>query len=362
MISGGGTGGHIFPALAIAEAMKQRDPQLKIYFVGTRYGLETELVPKAGYPLLFLPIRGFLGRGLKNQLGLLWRLPLSLLMSVMMLLRYRPKLVLGVGGYASGPLLFVAALMRIPTMIQEANAFPGVTNRLTSRVARLALCGFEQAAGQLRCPVIVTGNPVRRDFSAPQPWQPQRKLVLILGGSQGARALNQHLPTILAEHLGDLELEFIHQCGKNYLASVTAAYDGSPLKVEVTPFIQNVSEVMNRALLVICRAGASTIAELELSRVPAVLIPFPGATHDHQTYNARSLASSGAARLVKESDLDQLGGILRQLLTDRELLSKMAGAAQGQPFDAAARCAEIAAGLIQGTEVGALVHQFGKHV
>ncbi len=362
IISGGGTGGHIFPALAIADAMVRRDASVKVTFVGTRYGLESQLVPKAGYPLRYLPIRGFLGRGLRNQLALLWRLPLSLALSVWLVLRLRPKLVLGVGGYASGPLLFVAALLRIPTLIQEQNAYPGVTNRLTSRVAKLALCGFAEAGQYLRCPTLVSGNPVRGSFRAATPWSPERKLVLVLGGSQGAKALNQRLPAILIEVLRERGLELIHQCGRNYQAQVESAYADAPIPVTVTPFIERVDEVMNRALLIICRAGASTIAELEQTRVPAVLIPFPNAAHDHQTYNARSLASRGMARLVPESELEDLGEVLRELLTDRDLLGKMATAAPPSQDDAAARCAEIAAALIGGTEVRQLVHQFGKYV
>lgn len=362
IISGGGTGGHIFPALAIADAMTRRDANVRVHFVGTRYGMETDLVPKAGYPLYYLPIRGFLGRGVRNQLALLWRLPLSLLLSVWLLLRLRPKLVLGVGGYASGPLLFVAALFRIPTLIQEQNAFPGVTNRMTSRVAKLALCGFAEAGKYLRCPVIATGNPVRGSFRETLPWTAERKLVLVLGGSQGAKALNQRLPAILLEVLRDRGLELVHQCGRNYREQVEAAYAGASMPVTVTPFIERMDEVMNRALLIICRAGASTIAELEQTRVPAILVPFPNAAHDHQTFNARSLEARGLARLVPEAELDRLTELLRELLTDRDLLVKMATAAPPAKDDAAARCAEIAAALISGKEVSELVHQFGKHV
>jgi len=362
IIAGGGTGGHIFPAIAIAEALKADFPEAIIHFVGTRYGMETELVPRAGYPLLTLPIRGFLGKGISEKLALLWRLPASLLISLCLIARYRPKVVIGVGGYASGPLLLVAALLRIPTLIQEQNAFPGITNRLASRVARVALCGFAEAAKWLKCPVIVTGNPVRNSLGAALPWSPERKQILILGGSQGARSLNRILPQLLRETLGEDAPKVVHQCGSRYSEEVKASYEGAAFEVEVTPFIDNIGDAMNRSLMLICRAGAGTIAELAQMRVPAILVPFPQAAHDHQTYNARSLAKSGAVRLLPESQFEQLADEMRELLDQRELLGKMASAYPPLVGNAAVRCAKIAAGLILGKEVGDLDKEFGTHV
>lgn len=362
MIAGGGTGGHIFPAIAIAEAFKAKHPNTNIHFVGTRYGMETDLIPKAGYPLLTLPIRGFLGKGLKDKLALLWRLPASLFLSLVLLLRHRPKIVIGVGGYASGPLLFMAALMRIPTMIQEQNAFPGITNRLGSRFSRVALCGFQEAGRWLKCPVIVTGNPVRNSFGNSPDWHADRKQILILGGSQGARALNRTLPKLLREELTQDSPKIIHQCGRRYVKEVEEAYQGAPFDVEVTPFIDDIEKVMNASLFLICRAGASTIAELKQTGVPAVLVPFPNAAHDHQTFNARSLENTGAAMMIHEADLEHSGHQIRQMLQDPEILGKMASAYAAEPEDAASQCAAIAQELIEGREVTDLVKQFGTHV
>ena len=356
MISGGGTGGHIFPAIAIAEALRSQHPHVQIQFVGTKYGMETELVPKAGYPLLTLPIRGFLGKGLTSKLALLWRIPASLLLSVVLLLKYRPKIVIGVGGYASGPLLFMAALFRIPTLIQEQNAFPGVTNRLTSRVVDLALCGFAEAARHLKCPVIQTGNPVRGIFGRSEPWSNTRRTLLILGGSQGARALNRLLPQLLGQVMANHpELKIVHQCGARYVDEVKAAYANIPVTVEVTPFIQDMEAAMNQALVMICRSGASTIAELLQTRVPAVLVPFPAATHDHQTHNAKSLVNAGAALLIPEAELEQSIPILSKLLADHQNLATMAAAYPVIRANSAQTCANIATDLMNGKEVDQLV-------
>ncbi|MDJ0841425.1 MAG: undecaprenyldiphospho-muramoylpentapeptide beta-N-acetylglucosaminyltransferase [Acidobacteriota bacterium] len=362
MIAGGGTGGHIFPAAAIAEALKERRPDANILFVGTRYGMEKDLIPKLGYPLLTLPVRGLVGKGLKGKLASIWRLPLSLVLSLIMLLRYRPKVVIGVGGYASAPLLFMAGLLRFPTMIQEQNAWPGLTNRLCSRMARLACCGFAEAAQHLHCPSVHTGNPVRGQLREGPAWTGDRKTLLVLGGSQGARSLNTHLPTIFKENLtAEDRLEVVHQCGRNHAEAVEAAYGDAAFPVTVTPFIDDMSNALDKALLVICRAGASTIGELKLKHVPAMLVPFPAAAGDHQTFNARSLSDEGAAVLVPEPELPQAGPILRGLLDDREKLVRMAVAAKPPQRESAGLCADIALALQQKTEVSQLVQKY-SHV
>ena len=363
MIAGGGTGGHIFPALAIGQAIQTQNTNASIYFVGTRYGLEKDLVPKQGYPLLTLPIRGFLGKGLKGKLDLLWRLPASLLGSLWLLMRHRPKIVIGVGGYASAPLLWVAAFLRIPTMIQEQNAIPGMVNRLSARVVRIACCGFGEAAQHLRCPAITTGNPVRKDFATTARWNPQRKTILILGGSQGARALNEKMPQLLQQELdGSKGLKIVHQCGRNDVDKVKKAYDGAPFQVEVTPFIDNMSEFMEDVLFSVCRAGASTIAELKYLGIPAILVPFPKAAHDHQTHNARSLAEAGAAQLVPETELDDAGSILAAMINQPETLKTMAAAMPQQTYESAQRCAEIALALRDRKKVSEIITYYESHV
>ncbi len=356
MISGGGTGGHIFPALAIGEALKERIPGTEVRFVGTRYGMETRLVPARGFQLLTLPMRGFLGKSHAQKLALLWRIPFSLLGSLYYLLRFRTKVVIGVGGYASAPLLWVAWLLRIPTMIQEQNAFPGMVNRKSARIVKQACLGFGEAGKHLACASVVTGNPVRADFQNPEPWSPDRNVVLILGGSQGAKSLNEILPNILHERLtSDHGLRVIHQCGKQHVAAVQDAWRDAQVEVEVTPFIEDMSAVFQSARLVICRAGASTIAELKMVGVPAVLIPFPQAAHDHQTFNAQSLAESGAALLIRENDLAQSADQIMELVESREKLGTMAQAYPPPQTDSAGLCADIALALERGEEVGKLV-------
>jgi len=358
MIAGGGTGGHIFPAIAIAEAIRARRGDARILFVGTRYGMEKTLIPKAGYRLLTLPIRGLVGKGLGGKLALLWRLPTSLLLSLWMLVRYRPGVVIGVGGYASAPLMLVAGLLRFPTMIQEQNAFPGLTNRIGARFARLACLGFPEAGRHLRCPSLVTGNPVRATMSAGPAWSPDRHTILIVGGSQGALALNREVPGLLKRVLTEGSgIRVVHQCGRDKEQAVRAAYEGAAFAVEVTGFIEDMSAAWDEALLVICRAGASTIGELRQKRVPAVLVPFPAAAGDHQTHNARSLADRGAAVLIAEADLPESAPVLASLLADRDTLAAMVDAMGRPETDSAGRCAEIALALERGTEVSRLVEE-----
>ncbi len=363
MIAGGGTGGHIFPAVAIGEAIRGQAEDARVYFVGTRYGLEKDLIPRLGYPLLTLPIRGFLGKSLWRKLALLWRLPLSLAQSLYLLLRYRPGAVVGVGGYASAPLLWTASLLGTPTMIQEQNAFPGLVNRISSRFAKLACLGFEEAAAQLRCPCIVTGNPVRPGFADSPRWSPERSAVLILGGSQGATALNALLPAMLKHALSaDSGLRVIHQCGRDRQATVAASYHGASVPVDVVPFIEDVSAAMAQARLIICRAGASTIAELKLAGVPAALVPYPHAAHDHQTHNAQSLADLGAAKVFPEAELGRRQQDLTDLIHDRDQLAAMASAYPGAPPDSAALCARITLALQQRTEVSEIVKTHQTHL
>lgn len=363
LIAGGGTGGHIFPAIAIGEALMAQKPGSKILFVGTKYGMEKTLIPKMGYPLLTLPIRGLLGKGLLGKLAMLWRMPASFLLSLYYLIRYRPKAVIGVGGYASGPMLFTAALIRKPTVIQEQNAFPGLTNRLCSKVARLACLGFAEAGPLLSCPWWTTGNPVRPAFKERTPWSPARTTILILGGSQGARALNQHVPELLAPMLeGGSQLRVVHQAGKNKTQDVQQLYGALKDKVEIVEFIDDVAALMDQVRLVICRAGASTISELTHLKIPAVLVPFPGATHDHQTHNAKTLAQTGAGWLVAERELPAIGNRLRELCNDTNALQAMVEAYPPATQDSAALCAQAVLGLEEGKAVKPLIEELKAHV
>ena len=362
-IAGGGTGGHIFPAVAIGKALLAEVPDARLFFVGTKYGLEKTLIPKLGYPLLTLPIRGLLGKGLVKKLALLWRLPASLVLSLFYLLRYRPKVVIGVGGYASGPLFWTAAVLRRPTLIQEQNAHPGLTNRLCSKVARLACLGFAEAAPKLSCPSVVTGNPVRPEFTNRPAWAPDRDTVLILGGSQGARGLNVELPRILGPGFeGKDGWQLVHQAGKNHVESVRAAYGGDRPRVQVVDFIDDVASLMDRVRLVICRSGASTISELKHLRIPCILVPFPGAAEDHQTHNARSISQTGAALLVPEAALPQAGPEILALIGDDAALQSMANAFPPGFAGSAAACARAVLALGKGTPTQRIIEELEAYV
>ena len=362
MIAGGGTGGHIFPAVAIAESLRERVPDARITFVGARYDMEKDLIPRLGYPLLFLPVRGFVGKSLLKKADLLWRLPASLILSAFYLIRDRPKVVIGVGGYASAPLLAVAWLSRIPTMVQEQNAFPGLVNRLFSRSATIAAVGFAEAVDRLHCPAIVTGNPIRKGFAKIKPWSPDRNAILVTGGSQGAQALNRILPGLFKATLANRGLRVVHQCGARHVAAVEHAYRGANFKVEVTPFIDNMGEMMEHVLFAVCRAGASTIAELRRVGVPAVLVPFPGAAHDHQTFNAKSLADSGAAVLVPERELAAAAPVFQALIDDKTKLVQMAESMPSRTAEAAAVCAEIVLALQNKRKGADIVREFETHL
>ncbi|MCB1050145.1 MAG: undecaprenyldiphospho-muramoylpentapeptide beta-N-acetylglucosaminyltransferase [Acidobacteria bacterium] len=361
IIAGGGTGGHIFPALALGEAVRRKDPNARVLFAGTRYGLEVQIMAERGETLLTLPMRGLLGKSIWQKAALLWRLPASLAKAFVLLLKYRPKAVLGVGGYASIPLALAASFLRIPVVLQEQNAVAGLANRLVSRFARLACLGFPEAAMQLRCPALVTGNPIRRQFYELPNWSTERRQILILGGSQGARSLNQHLPALLAQVKEIEKYTIVHQAGAQHVSSVEQAYQTVSLSAQVVPFIQDMGAAFAKSLLILGRAGASTVSEICAARIPAVLIPFPQATHDHQTANARSLAHFGAAQLVKERELDGLVACLNEVLMP-DTLRAMHNAFPDQAQPASDWCVDLTNSLVAGRSVSQLLKENPVHV
>lgn len=363
IIAGGGTGGHIFPGLAIAESLQRQLPAVEIHFVGTRYGMETRLIPPKGFPLHALPMRGLLGKSTSQRLALIWRLPASLVGAFWLLLRLRPRVVIGVGGYAALPIMTAAGLLRIPSMIQEQNAFPGLTNRMTSRMAGLACLGFPEASCFLKCPSLVTGNPIRRDFHSVSPWSPQRNTWLVLGGSQGARALDTILPKLLIPAIASVPgLRLVHQCRRDHVAQVQENYKQAPFPVEVTPFIHDLPARFEKVRCVVARAGASTVSELQAARMPAVLIPFPAATHDHQTHNARSLARSGGAVVISENELPQAGHTFAELIHHPASLETMARACSPPSRISADLCAEVAIQLASRRSIQTIIEEHPSHV
>jgi UDP-N-acetylglucosamine--N-acetylmuramyl-(pentapeptide) pyrophosphoryl-undecaprenol N-acetylglucosamine transferase len=330
LIMAGGTGGHIYPALAVADQLKENG--FKLFWLGTNKGLETSLVPEHGYPLLKINVAGLRGKGLIRLLIAPGMLLLALFQALMIMNKIRPVVVLGMGGFASGPGGVAAWLMRVPLLIHEQNAIAGLTNRLLAPFAVSIMAAFPGAFKESD-KMTVTGNPVRPEIvNLPEPEKRyagrERDVIkiLVLGGSLGAKALNEVVPETLLVLSEDYQIEVKHQCGDRHYSATSAAYKESQIRAEVTPFMNDMATAYGWADIVICRAGALTIAELAACGVAAILIPFPYAVDDHQTANANYLASEGAAILMQETQLsiEKLKQVLVQLVQAPEQIIQMA--------------------------------------
>ncbi len=333
LIAAGGTGGHVYPALEIAKHLRARG--INVEWLGTHKGLEAKLVPGEGFRLHALSVGGLRGKGMFRWLLAPLMLIKALGSSVRVVRRVRARLVLGMGGYAAGPGGVAAWLMRVPLFIHEQNAVPGLTNRLLSRLATRVMeafpGSFDPSVGALHA-----GNPVRAEIGALP--EPETRLanragpirVLVLGGSQGARAINRVLPDALAALPSSGLVEIRHQAGSLHLDDTRALYAKAGVDVEPVAFIDDMAAAYAWADLVICRAGAMTVCELAAAGVAAVLVPFPFAVDDHQTRNARFLSEAGAAVLVRESDLtpELLCELLLEFASARERLLTMASSAR----------------------------------
>jgi UDP-N-acetylglucosamine--N-acetylmuramyl-(pentapeptide) pyrophosphoryl-undecaprenol N-acetylglucosamine transferase len=359
-LAGGGTGGHLFPALSVAEEFGRRHPAASIVFFGARRGLEQRLVPQSGYTLVSLSLSGLKGasRGarLRGTAAAGW----AVLRCVAWMLARRPHLVIGVGGYASGPAVLAALVLRVPTMVLEQNHYPGATNRwLAGRVDAVCLPS-EEARRHVRGRTYVTGNPVRPAFHAigEPPGRPELSL-LVFGGSRGARSINRATVGAL-ERLGHMEppVRLVHQTGAEDLEAMRAAHrEHAPKRAEVLGFIEDMPRRLSEADLVVCRAGASTLAELCAAGRPSILVPYPHAADDHQRLNAEALERAGAAIVVADSELDgeRLAREVLRLAGDPQRRRAMGRAARGMARpDAARRIVDIAEGLIGGDPVEAV--------
>jgi UDP-N-acetylglucosamine--N-acetylmuramyl-(pentapeptide) pyrophosphoryl-undecaprenol N-acetylglucosamine transferase len=347
-VMAGGTGGHVFPALAVAEQLRAEG--LDVFWIGTRRGMEARLVPEHGFAMEWIGIEGLRGRGAATLAIAPFRLAKALWQAGQILRRKRPRVVLGMGGFASGPGGVMAWLLGLPLVIHEQNRVPGMTNQWLARVATRVFEAFPGSFDQGR-QAIACGNPVRAQIAAvPEPDErlakrldgPGPRHLLVLGGSLGARALNQTLARALALLPAGRRPEVRHQAGERTLAEAQRAYSQAGVAAEVSAFIDDMAAAYAWADLVVCRAGALTISELAAVGLPAILVPFPHAVDDHQTGNARYLTDAGAARLLLQADLtpESIAGQLSELLSDPALLLSMARAARAkaQP-EAAARVA-----------------------
>jgi len=327
VISGGGTGGHLYPALAVGEKLRSREPSLGLTFIGSHRAIEKSLMERQGAHFIPMRIEGLKGRGLKS-LRTMALLPFAFARSLAILLRLRPALVIGVGGYSSGPVVLTASLIGIPTIILEQNLTPGFTNRLLTRWATKAVVAFERSLDYFKGKGVWLGNPVREEFYRIRP-KPQAGefVLLVFGGSQGARALNRTMTAalpLLAPFKGRLRV--IHQTGAAEYEAVKAAYIENGLAdAAVAPFFHDMAGRFEMADLIISRAGATTIAELIVARRAAILVPFAGAADDHQAKNAGELARVGAAEVILEKDLSPglLAGRIKFYIENRERTMEM---------------------------------------
>lgn len=360
VISGGGTGGHVFPAIAIADAIKKQRPDAEILFVGAEGKLEMDRVPKAGYSIVGLPIRGFHRKLTFRNMMFPFKLMSSMMKARKVIKDFKPDVAVGVGGYASGPVLYVASRRYIPTLVQEQNSYAGVTNKLLAKKANricVAYDGMEKFFPKEK--IVFTGNPVRKEIfendittsgaKAKLGLVGNKKTILIFGGSLGARALNESIEAgadLLRQHS---EINFIWQVGKLYYEEYKESIVAKLPNVTVLPFIEDMASAYKAADLVVCRAGALTISELSLVVKAAILVPSPNVAEDHQTKNAMALVEKGAAIMVRDSEgKEKLVKTMLELIADGEKCEKLREHIRhfGRP-DAASEIAEEVLKLVE---------------
>jgi UDP-N-acetylglucosamine--N-acetylmuramyl-(pentapeptide) pyrophosphoryl-undecaprenol N-acetylglucosamine transferase len=301
LIADGGTGGHIFPAIAVADEMRRRKGVDSILFTGTKLGLEGEIVPRHDYELRLIRVGGLIGKSWMTRIRTLLQLPLAYRQGLKIVGDFRPDVAIGFGAYASGPVLVAAHRRKVPVLLVEPNAIPGFTNRMALRLAARVAVPFEDRRGVFRGKAVVTGTPVRPMRSAPEPSD--RFTLGILGGSQGSHGINRTVVDALPGLTERADrIHVIHQTGKVDFDWVKERYRVEAPSFEVLPFIHEVERFYNRCHLLLCRSGAITLAELTSLGKPALLVPLPTATHNHQEENARRLQEAGAARMILQKD------------------------------------------------------------
>jgi len=364
LIAGGGTGGHLFPAMAVAEEFLARHPSHRVLFAGAAAGIEARLLPEKGYD--FAPVRskGIAGKSALKKLAAVLSMPLSVLDAVKVVKRFRPHAALGVGGYASGPAMAAAWLLGVPCAIQEQNAAPGMANRSLARIAQKIFLSFEQSrqsfvTADRKGKIMVTGNPVRKDIAAglinarKRSFDSDKISILVLGGSQGARGLNRMFLEAMEklDQAHRRKLSLVHQTGEADLDQVKQDYLKLGLEAEVRSFIEDMAGAYAAADIAVSRSGAGAVAEIALAGLPAVFVPYPHAASDHQALNAKVMVDSGAALMLRQA-ADAPAGLaeaLKKLMDDpgkREEMSR-ACRAQAKP-GAAARVVDAMIAMMEG--------------
>jgi UDP-N-acetylglucosamine--N-acetylmuramyl-(pentapeptide) pyrophosphoryl-undecaprenol N-acetylglucosamine transferase len=327
LVMAGGTGGHVFPALAVAKYLAQQGWQVR--WLGTADRMEARLVPQYGFDIDFIDIKGVRGNGLVRKLAAPFKVVRSILQAKAVIAEFKPDVVLGMGGFASGPGGVAAKLAGVPLVLHEQNAIPGMTNKLLSRIASQVLCAFQNTFTKVKAKVV--GNPIRRELIAlgtePKQVADDALKVLVVGGSLGAKVFNDLMPEVVAALSKQQSITVWHQVGKDNLASVKAAYQqqGQDGGVNVAEFIDDMEAAYRWADVVLCRAGALTVSELAAVGLPSILVPYPHAVDDHQTRNAQVLVEAGAAFLLPQAilDVNKLVGKLQLLANDRAELAHM---------------------------------------
>lgn len=335
IISGGGTGGHIFPAIAIAQELKRRDASTDILFIGAKGKMEMEKVPQAGFEIIGLDVIGFNRTSFWKNINLPVKLIKGIYHAYSVIKKFKPNVVVGVGGYASGPTLFMAQRLNIPTLLQEQNSFAGKTNKLLGKRAKticVAYHGMERFFSKEK--IVFTGNPVRQDLKALHDKRneaaryfsldPNKKTVLVMGGSLGARTLNETMEANASLIHTIPDIQWIWQYGKQGIAKYENLTIGSAGQVKAMPFIERTDLAYALADVILCRAGALTISEILIAQIPAILIPSPTVAEDHQTHNAKSLSDQGAAILITDGEAKDIAvKKVVELLRDNNAMNNM---------------------------------------
>jgi UDP-N-acetylglucosamine--N-acetylmuramyl-(pentapeptide) pyrophosphoryl-undecaprenol N-acetylglucosamine transferase len=323
LISGGGTGGHIYPAVAIAQALEEKE-NAEVLFVGAKGKMEMEKIPSLGYSIVGLPIRGFQRGKIMANLLLPFRLLISLCKSFFLIKKHKPKAVVGTGGYASAPLVMMASVMKIPVFLQEQNSFPGLVNRKMVRFAKkifVAYDGLEKFFPKSK--IDITGNPIRtnivKELTKKQEISKSTQRILILGGSLGAKALNDFVSSNI-EQIKSSDTEWVWQCGKGYTQQCEdiLAKHGNPNQIQLKPFIQDMAKEYALADVVLCRSGALTVSEIALAGCATVFVPSPNVTDNHQYHNAKSIAEKEGCILLPEKELSGFYDSLISLVNDEK--------------------------------------------
>lgn len=336
IIAAGGTGGHLYPGVALAREFLRTDPSATIRFTGTRRGIEGKVLPHEGFALDYITALPLMGLSLRQRLAALLSLPMGLWQSVSLLRRYRADLVLAIGGYTTPPVVMAACLLRIPRVIVEPNAYPGMANKMLAPFAIRVFVAFETAARFFKSPKVrAFGAPIRREFFESLARTPSgdgnkdRKTLLVFGGSGGAHAINlammEAMPRLVRDAGVRTELSVIHQTGQHDFERVKGCYEAAGIKIDVRPFLFDMPAALRGADLVVCRAGAMTLAELTVCGKPSVLIPFPSAIYQHQAHNADVLKKAGAALVIPQVELtgEKLADVIGSLFREPHRLVQM---------------------------------------